>query len=436
MQPISMAASRRCWYNNTLTRKLGVLVLAASLGACDALDTALRVEAPGIVDAEEMANPEHAQLLVTGAIADFECALGAYIVNGALLGNELRDASVTAARFSLDARNIDDASPYGGNSCTGNPPGVYVPIATAIWSSNNALQRLEGWTDAQVQNRTRLIGQAAAHSGYSLTLMGEGFCSAVITELGPEVQPAQIFEVAEQRFNRAIEAATAANDTETLNTAFMGRARIRLNRGNTAGAATDARAVLASNSTFQRMATASVAESRRWNRIGQEFFAGNVTVAPAYRNLVVDGEVDPRTRVVLAGDGHNRSDTVWLAAKIGTVRSADLRTGSVPVATWREAHLIIAEAEGGQEAVNRINILRQHHGLPLFQSADSDAIRRQVIEERQRELFLEGHHLNDLRRFNLPQLPAPGTNYRQGGVYGDVNCFPLPAVERVTNPNV
>jgi starch-binding outer membrane protein, SusD/RagB family len=107
----------------------------------------------------------------------------------------------------------------------------------------------------------------------------------------------------------------------------------------------------------------------------------------------------------------------------------------VPVATWREAHLIIAEAEGGQEAVTRINILRAHHGLPAFVSSDPAAIRAQVIEERQRELFLEGHHLGDLRRFNLPQIPAAGTNYRQGGLYGDVRCFPVPAVEKASNPN-
>jgi starch-binding outer membrane protein, SusD/RagB family len=55
--------------------------------------------------------------------------------------------------------------------------------------------------------------------------------------------------------------------------------------------------------------------------------------------------------------------------------------------------------------------------------------------ERARELFLEGHHLSDMRRFNLPQIPAPGTNYRQGGIYGDARCFPLPEVERNSNPN-
>jgi starch-binding outer membrane protein, SusD/RagB family len=419
----------------TAGRAAAALALAGSLAACDALDTALRVEAPGIVDAEVMNQPENAALLVSGTIADFECALGAYIVNAGLLGNELRDASVTAARFALDARTITETAGYGGNLCTDNPPGIYVPLATAVWTSNNAITQLQSWTDAQVQNRTRLIGQAAAHGGYAHTLLGEGFCSAVITELGPEVQPAQVFEVAEQRFTLAIESATAAGDTETRNMALLGRARVRLNRGNATGAATDARALLAAAPTFVRNSIASQSDSRRWNRLAEEFRAGNATVAPAYRGLTVGGVADTRVASINVGAGHNQADTVWMATKVGAARNLDLRIRPVPLASWREAHLIIAEAEGGQEAVSRINILRQHHGLPLFQSTDADAIRQQVIEERQRELFLEGHHLGDMRRFNLPQIPAANTPYRQGGLYGDARCFPLPAVERLNNPN-
>lgn len=427
----SHGAQARSW-----GRVFGILALAGTVGACDGLDRVLRVEAPGLVDAEDLRDPAHAQLLVNGTIADFDCALGAYIVNSSLLGNQLRDASVTAARFPLDARTIEDTSPYGTNACTGNPPGIYVPLSTAIWSSNATLELLEGWTDQEVENRTRLIGQTAAYSGYSHVLMGEGFCSTVITENGPEVAPDAVFQVAVARFDRAIQAAEAAVDQETLNMALLGRARARLNLGNLAGAASDARAVLSNDGDFVKEATASVAAARRWNRLGNEFFAGNVTVAPTYRNLTVGGEPDPRTAVVNIGRGHNQTDTVYLATKVGTQRSANpLREKPVPIATWREARLIIAEAEGGQTAVEQINVLRAHHGLPTFSSADPAEIRAQVIQERERELFLEGHHLNDLRRFDLPLIPAPGTNYRQGGVYGDIRCFPLPAGERTNNPN-
>jgi starch-binding outer membrane protein, SusD/RagB family len=432
-----------------LLRVAGVLGLAAVVSSCDGLDKALTVEAPGLIDAGDMSHPQNAGLLVSGAIADFDCALGAYIVNGGLLGNELRDASVTAGRFPLDARNIDDTSPYGTSGCEGNPPGIYVPLATAIWTSGNALTKLQGWSDTEVRApigtpaaivpvyRTNLIAQAAAYSGYAHVLMGEGFCSAVIAELGPEVQSQQVFQAAVERFTTAIQAATAANNTDIRNMALLGRARTYLNLDRRSEAAADARAVLTSSPQYMKNATASAASSRRWNRVADEFFGGRITVDPSYHNLTVESVPDTRVQVINTNtNGHDGATRVHVVAKYGTARSADNRTRPVPIATWREAHLIIAEAEGGAEAVSRVNILRRHHSLPEYTGATSAAqIQQLIIQERARELYLEGHHLNDLRRFNTPNTPAAGSAYRQGGVYGSVRCFPLPAVEKDNNPN-
>lgn len=423
--------------NQKNARLVAGLVASIALAGCDAFDGILSVEAPGLVDARDLSRPENAQFLVTGTISDFDCAFGAYIVNQALLGNELQDSSVTAARFSLDQRTITETAPYGVNPCTGNPPGIYRPLSTARWSADNALRSLEGWTDQQVPNRIRFIGQAAAYSGYSHLLMAEGMCTTVIEEEGPEVQPSVALDAAIARFTRAVEAARSAGDAATEAMALLGRARANLNRGNGAQAAADARAALNVNPTFNVVSTASSASARRWNRLGDEFFGGRVTVAPAFRGLTVGGQPDTRVTVINTNTlGHDSATPVWLATKVGPSRTAALRDRPYPIATWREAHLIIAEVEGGQEAVNRINILRNHHGLPTFSSTNPQEIAQQVRQERARELFLEGHHLNDLRRFNLPQIPAAGTPYRQGGIYGSANCFPLPEVERNANPNV
>jgi hypothetical protein len=108
----------------------------------------------------------------------------------------------------------------------------------------------------------------------------------------------------------------------------------------------------------------------------------------------------------------------------------------VPIATWEEAQLIIAEVEGGQTAVNIINALRAPHGLPTFASTDEAVIQAQVREERRRELFLEGQRLGDMRRLDIAPFPATGTAYNKGGTYGDARCFPLPDVERRNNPNI
>ncbi|TVP42430.1 MAG: RagB/SusD family nutrient uptake outer membrane protein [Gemmatimonadales bacterium] len=419
---------------STLGKPALLFLSVFALGGCDGI---LSVEAPGLVDAGDLDNPQNASFLVSGTISDFDCALGAYIVNQGLLGNELQDASVTAGRFSLDQRTITDSSPYGLGACSANPPGIYRPLSTARWSADNALARLDGWSDNEVANRTRLIGQAAAYSGYSHLLLGEGFCTVVIEEEGPEVQPAQAFEAAVARFGRAIESARIAGDAPTETMALLGRARTHLNLGNGTQAAADARAALGVNPQFQTVATASSASARRWNRVGDEFFGGRITVPPPFRDLTVGGQADSRVNVINTNTlGHDSQTPVWLVTKYGSSRAATLRDAALPIATWREAHLIIAEVEGGQEAVNRINLLRGHHGLPTYAGGTTAEIAQQVRTERARELFLEGHHLNDLRRFDLPQIPAAGSDYRQGGIYGTARCFPLPEVERNSNPNV
>src|SRR6185436_11816496 len=101
---------------------------------------------------------------------------------------------------------------------------------TARASGDTVAAKLRGWTDAEVPagvSRVKLIGQAAAYTGYSILLLGESMCSAAIN-IGPELTPAQLFAEAKMRFDSAVVAATAANDPPTLNLALLGRARTLL----------------------------------------------------------------------------------------------------------------------------------------------------------------------------------------------------------------
>jgi hypothetical protein len=64
-------------------------------------------------------------------------------------------------------------------------------------------------------------------------------------------------------------------------------------------------------------------------------------------------------------------------------------------------------------------------------------VRTQIIEERRREVFLEGHRLGDIRRYQLPLNPPVGAPYAAGGgTYGAQSCVPLPDVERINNPTL
>ena len=102
------------------------------------------------------------------------------------------------------------------------------------------------------------------------------------------------------------------------------------------------------------------------------------------------------------------------------------------MASWREAQLMIAEVAGGQTAVGAVNRLRELHGLPAFVSSDPEEIRQVVLEERRRELWLEGQRLGDMLRLGEPfpsGVSAAGFNYDDGA------CVWTMDQEVIGNPN-
>jgi hypothetical protein len=407
----------------------GLLLAAGALAGCDRVDQLLTAETPSRLAADQLLVPQNAQLIVASAVTDYECALGAYVVASGLAAGELTETTNTASRWAFDRREVlaTDAH-YSTLNCQNL--GVYTPVNTARFSADQALARLDGWTDQEVANRQRLIATAAAFAGYSMLLLAEGFCSGVI-QGGPELQPAAIFDSAEVRFTRAIAAAQAAGDQQLLNLARVGRARSRIDRGNRAGAAEDAALVPLA---FVYNAVGDANADRRSNRIFAQNGAGTLTtVAAAYRNLTVAGQPDPRVRVVngnrLAGDQLN---PFFLQQKYMAL------TSPTPIATGVEAQLILAEARGGAEGVAVLNALRARPGiaLPALTAAEAADFTRALFEERRRELFLQGNRWFDLRRGNLPLDPLPGTPYVKGGSYGTQRCWPLPDVERLANPNL
>ena len=73
---------------------------------------------------------------------------------------------------------------------------------------------------------------------------------------------------------------------------------------------------------------------------------------------------------------------------------------------------------------------------PYTGPTDAASITSLIASERQRVLFLEGFRAFDIERLALPLVPAAGTAYLQGGVYGATVCLPVPDIERNNNPNI
>lgn len=412
-------------------RSLSFVALAAamSLSACDTVDRLLTVDSPSRLNEDGYLVPANALLISNSAIADFECAQNSYIVASGMGAGEFVDGTQTAARWNYDRRDVEpNQAQYASASCAGI--GVYTPLNVARHTNDQAVRLLEGWTDQQVANRQRLIARNAAMAGYALVLLGEGFCECVIN-VGAPLTPAQAFDSAEVRFTKAITAAQAAGDQDALNLARVGRARARLNKRNSAGAAEDAGAVPVS---FVFNTTRDLNAGARNNLVFQQnnqSFA--VTVAPAYRDLKVGDVADPRVRVV--DGGRNTTDQLnrlWTQTKYAAL------TTPTPIASGIEAQLILAEARGAAQGAAVLNALRARAGvaLPALTAAETTNFTATVAEERRRELFLQGNRWYDVNRFALAQVPVTGTAHPKGGVYGNQRCWPLPDVERLANPNV
>jgi starch-binding outer membrane protein, SusD/RagB family len=420
------------------------LMLAAmmsALVACEAVKNPLDVEASSRIPAENVEVPANAQLLVDGAIADFECAFASYVVQGAEVSDEFVYAFQTADRVPPDQRtsSANDAR-YATSSCTAL--GIYGPLQTARSSAETIVDYLRVWTDAQVSgNRQQMIATASAYAGYAYLLLGEGFCSLAFSKINPdrsiayggEISRDSTFKRAVTRFTEAIAAAQAVTpattaSTDILRMAYLGRARAKLDLRDYAGAKADAQQIPAG---YVRNATYSGTVPRRNNLVYNENALPNTSssVGEPYRSY---SATDPRVPVIQTSTISTSGIRHWYQAKYATVGSP------IPIATYEEAQLIIAEADirAGSlaTALPILNAERTRGNQGVFAGTTQADYLAELVDQRRRELFLEGHQLGDMIRYGTPLVPAPGTSYHFGGTYGSQVCFPLPSAERLNNP--
>lgn len=415
--------TRRYGYkkNRSLAWAVALLVGVFST-ACDGI---LDVDMPGETEASAMDNPAYAGLLVLGVQADFECYYSGFTLLSALLSGEMTGASTALPMQWFQQRGV---RPVINDNISCNAAGYYRSLSTARFVADDALQRIGGYSDAEVPQKNLLLARAALYSAFSYTIFAESYCSATF-DLGPETFRPEILALAEERFDTAVQLATQVNDAALLNAARVGRARVRLQRGNEAGALSDASAVPAG---FRFDVTRSNSDASRRNRIyTQNTQTTNHTIDWRYWETEWMGVPDPRIQVI---DANRRATDglhpAWLQTKY-TSESSPIR-----LASYVEAQLVIAEIEGGQTAVDVINMLHEAAGLPDFQSTDEAEIRAQVIEERRREFFLEGRRMGDLNWFGGWEDWADGVNQWDNRPYEGTRCFPIPNEERQGNPNL
>lgn len=138
---------------------------------------------------------------------------------------------------------------------------------------------------------------------------------------------------------------------------------------------------------------------------------------------------------------NKRSDGLKVSDPTSTYADIDFAVFRLP-----EMYLIYAEAVlrgattgNAQNAVTYVNLIRSRAGATTWVS--SDLTLQNVLDERSRELFWEGHRRTDLIRYGMFTTSAYLWPWKGGvssgtAVDSKFNLYPIPATNRNANPNL
>lgn len=424
MRDIIARSPARWMVTHTLRRLTATLAAAAAVLTTAACDKLLDVENPASVPVDALDSPALLPTLESAAIQQFQCAFANFVATAGVLSGEYWVANGFVNSHPWEWRGVVQikGSPGSCGNRNATSLGYYTPMQQARFQLDDLYERASSFTDDEVPNRQRILTEARAYAGFAYTILGETMCEMAI-DGGPPMTSQEVWAIAEERFTEAITLATALGDNSLRDMAIAGRARVRLDMGKLSDAAADARLV---PEGFVREAEFSTVTQTRENRVYNLTVANNnISVAPPYQNLTVDGQPDPRVPVQNMNRlGPDNATPFWRQLKYTDPEAP------MPIASYAEAQLILAEASSDPaEKLAAINRVRALSDIAPFAGDVTDDV---IIEERSRQLFSEGHRYVDMLRKDLPF--QSGTN-RKGQTYSDLTCIPLPDVETRNNPN-
>ena len=344
--------------------------------------------------ADALSSPALVPTLEIAALQQYQCAAANYAATAGMLSGEYWSANGFVDNHIWEWRGIVEIKGAPG-SCPGSRAttsmGFYTPLQQARFQLEDAGARMATFTDAQIPNRQRYLVEMKAYAGYALVLLSEGMCDMAIDD-GPKMAKADVLALAEKRFSDAmtmVDAATdaaftAADRASLKNMAIAGRARERLDAGNLTGAAADAALIPAG---YLRIAEFSETTPSRENRIYNLTVRNDfLSTAPDYQTLTLEnGAPDPRVKVI----DMKRKGSDNVTGDLAAAKFQGSGAVSLPIASYAEAQLILAEATGGAAGTRRDQprtCAVQYSGSRAGGGADFGAL---IIEERRRQLFSE-----------------------------------------------
>jgi hypothetical protein len=409
----------------SLLRRLPAVALplaALIVSACD-----LKVTNPGPVNATFLDDKAAYTAVVNGAGRNLADALNWVAYTGAAAAREIHPAGSTGSFGITPEEQLGKLNDVDNNT-------HWSLSQQARWTAEDAVSRLKAGLGADYAN-SALAAKANIWVGYSNRNLGENFCDGVING-GAKQSYTVYLDRAEAGFTEALAVATAANDATLISAAKAGRAAVRLDKGNAAGAASDANGVA---SAFAYKMPYYVTDADQYNRIfwataNLPYRAHTVwnTVNEAYYTATKDPRVawgsDPKNPVGDAAVG-NLGKVPWYFELKYTAQ-----TSPINLSTGWEMRLIEAEAKlVANDIPGAMTLLNGHRvslGLAPWVATTSTEAWTALKRERGIELWLEGRRLGDFRRWAAAS--TPGTTEDMTG--RDL-CFATSLAEKETNPN-
>jgi hypothetical protein len=420
---------------------LGALLAAPVLGGCDRL---LEVTNPSAINEGTLGGDDKTiEFMMNGIQGAFRAEYGWLAAHSAAFTDEAIQGHPWSPWNAYDSRDITPDSPaYDGLS--------YQLLQGARGTADALIPRMEEALGERAATSVQLA-RGYAYAGYSYVMMGDFMCEAPI-ELSAPVPQEELYAMAIERFQRALAIATAAGTAEgaadVANLARVGLARTHLDLGETAEAIAAAEGVPDGFEAWVHY----VPDADNWRVYNfMNWFAGYRFVGEldlALDPAVWAGDTDPRIpkdpTLRRLGNGARDGLLAFQTQSYSEYAPANTQTfgaaTDIRFASGLEARYIVAEAGGLSAAELRafVNERRAVGGQGDFGGTDAQ-LRDELLDQRLRDFFLDGHRMGDLRRYEAlydldlwPTGTMPGLTQE----YGTQKCWPVAQSEINANPNM
>jgi hypothetical protein len=426
---------------NRIRRLMGATAMMAVALLSSGCSGLFDVEDPQAFGDDDLNDPAILGAVANGAEGSLHQAFDDVLVMSGMLADELEDTSTW-----IDWRDVTLGRVRGDWPSEGAFSGPFNALMRARFAAQDAARRFETVLGADAAT-SPLMAQVQWVDGMADLLLGMNYCEAVLVPNGERATDIALIKQSITKLNTALASAQGADEAAWINTIRATRARAYLFDGQYDLALADAssipdnfvkNAVFAEGSGVQQSTPGNQLHANRNRSAGvREMYWPRIQITDAavtglgfLKDHFDAAQLDRRMAVNRKGTalGVNNQTPHYGIEKYND-RAAD-----ITLLSKREMNLIEAEVfmRRGDFATmtDRLNRNRTRGGvaLPPLPVATSAAQAQQfLLAERFAELFVEGHRLHDLNRFDLVTAVLGS---------GRAKKLPMSRTEILNNPNV